>query len=209
MGIPFKLKELVVFFSLWDELNIYHCLSFLSEADIYRSPFDSANFLLSPSALAIRESMIYFVFLCSPLDWAFAFVISSSTAIEVNLQKALAEASETCTQECLILGHSDSCWMPPALTQFQTSGATTLPSFGFQQSWARGTNTDGRHTLGRSVPKDDLDKGSNRPQFYNTLERHCSKKEDTIKVIPLASFSATSSPQTSASGGAFLREHQL
>uniref|UniRef100_A0A673NNU3 Protocadherin 11 n=2 Tax=Cyprinidae TaxID=7953 RepID=A0A673NNU3_9TELE len=124
---------------------------------------------------------------------------------------ALAEASETCTQECLILGHSDSCWMPPPLTQFHTSGAATLPSFGFQQSWARGTKPDGRHTLGRSVPKVDLDKGSNRPQFYNTLERHCSKKEDPIKVIPLASFSATSSPQMSMSGGssAFLHEHQL
>ncbi|XP_016110780.1 protocadherin-11 X-linked-like [Sinocyclocheilus grahami] len=133
------------------------------------------------------------------------------STIEVNLQKALAEASETCTQECLILGHSDSCWMPPPLTQFQTSGAATLSSFGFQQSWARGTKPDGRHTLGRSVPKVDLDKGSNRPQFYNTLERHCSKKEDPIKVIPLASFSATSSPQTSTSGGssAFLHEHQL
>ncbi|XP_026103994.1 protocadherin-9-like [Carassius auratus] len=133
------------------------------------------------------------------------------STIEVNLQKALAEALETCTQECLILGHSDSCWMPPALTQFQTSGAATLPSFGFQQSWARGTKADGRHTLGRSVPKDDLDKGSYRPQFYNTLERHCSKKEDPIKVIPLASFSATSSSQTSTSGGpsAFLHEHQL
>ncbi|KAL1246862.1 hypothetical protein QQF64_034768, partial [Cirrhinus molitorella] len=73
------------------------------------------------------------------------------TPIEVNLQKALAEASETCTQECLILGHSDSCWMPPALTQFQTSGAATLPSFGFQQSWARGTKPDGRHTLGSQL----------------------------------------------------------
>ncbi|TRY55900.1 hypothetical protein DNTS_030931 [Danionella cerebrum] len=132
-----------------------------------------------------------------------------SAAIEVNLQKALAEASETCTQECLILGHSDSCWMPPALTQFQTSSATTLASFGFQQSWAQGIKLDGRHTLGRSVPKDDLDKGSNRPQFYNTLDRHCSKKEDPVKVIPLASFSATSSPQMSSSGGAFLHEHQL
>lgn len=141
----------------------------------------------------------------------FCIFISSFTAIEINLQKALAEASETCTQECLILGHSDSCWMPPALTQFQTSGAATLPSFGFQQSWTRGTKADGRHTLGRSVPKDDLDKGSNRPQFYNTLERHCGKKEDPVKVIPLASFSATSSPQTSMSGGSstFLSEHQL
>ncbi len=58
MGIPFKLKELVLFFSLPDELNIYRCLSFLSEADIYRSPFDSANFVLSSSALAMWESMI-------------------------------------------------------------------------------------------------------------------------------------------------------
>ncbi|KAK2891264.1 hypothetical protein Q8A67_013907 [Cirrhinus molitorella] len=143
--------------------------------------------------------------------WPALILLAQRVTIEVNLQKALAEASETCTQECLILGHSDSCWMPPALTQFQTSGAATLPSFGFQQSWARGTKPDGRHTLGRSVPKDDLDKGSNRPQFYNTLERHCGKKEDPVKVIPLASFSATSSPQMSAGGGssAFLHEHQL
>ncbi|KAK1803857.1 hypothetical protein P4O66_003804 [Electrophorus voltai] len=133
------------------------------------------------------------------------------SAIEVNLQKAVAEASETCTQECLILGHSDSCWMPPAVTHFQTSGTDTLPSFSFQKNWAHGTKPDGRHTLGRSVPKDDLDKEGNQPQFYNTLERHCSKKEDPVKVIPLASFSATSSPQSSTSGSssAFLHEHQL
>lgn len=131
-------------------------------------------------------------------------------AIEVNLQKALAEASETCTQECLILGHSDSCWMPPAVTQFQTSGTATLPSFSLQQSWARGgIMPDGRHTLGRSVPRDDVDKGCNRPQFYNTQDRHCSKKDDAVKVIPLASFSATSSPQNTGVSPAFLHEHQL
>ncbi|XP_042732644.1 protocadherin-9-like isoform X2 [Lagopus leucura] len=82
----------------------------------------------------------------------------TSSAIEVNLQKALAEASETCTQECLILGHSDNCWMPPSLTQYQQSN-TPLPSFGFQQSWGRGARSDGRHTLGRPLPKDDTDKG--------------------------------------------------
>ncbi|XP_038555916.1 protocadherin-11 X-linked isoform X2 [Micropterus salmoides] len=153
------------------------------------------------------------------------------SSIEVNLQKALAEASETCTQECLILGHSDSCWMPPALAQFQGAGspnsaptttaiAVTMPSFGFQQSFARGAKAnmgsigvmDGRHTLGRSVPKkDDLDKGINRPQFYNTLDRHCgSKKEDPVKVIPLASFSSPGQ-QTPTGGGSssFLHEHQL
>ncbi|XP_031718610.1 protocadherin-11 X-linked isoform X2 [Anarrhichthys ocellatus] len=154
------------------------------------------------------------------------------STIEVNLQKALAEASETCTQECLILGHSDSCWMPPALAHFQGPGSNsptstpitttitgTMPSFGFQQSCARGAKAnmismgvmDGRHTLGRSVPKkDELDKGINRPQFYNTLDRHCSKKEDPFKVIPLASFSSPGQ-QTPTGGGSssFLHEHQL
>uniref|UniRef100_A0AAV2MKB1 Uncharacterized protein n=1 Tax=Knipowitschia caucasica TaxID=637954 RepID=A0AAV2MKB1_KNICA len=156
------------------------------------------------------------------------------STIEVNLQKALAEASETCTQECLILGHSDSCWMPPALAHFQspvsgspastpttTSTGTSiqdpLHSFGFQ-SCPRGSSKatlvsfglmDGRHTLGRSVPKrnDDLDKGTNRPQFYNTLDRHY-KKEEPVKVIPLASFSSPGQ-QTGGGSGSFLHEHQL
>ncbi|XP_055744321.1 protocadherin-11 X-linked-like isoform X1 [Salvelinus fontinalis] len=147
-----------------------------------------------------------------------------STMVEVNLTKALAEASETCTQECLILGHSDSCWMPPVLvTQFQSPSNTgtlpTLPSFGFQHQqsypWARGAKADGRqcHTLGRPAPKDDLAKGMNRPQFYNTLERQCSSKSkvsDPVKVIPLASFSSPlSSQQTPATEGSFLHEHQL
>ncbi|XP_049441972.1 protocadherin-11 X-linked isoform X1 [Epinephelus fuscoguttatus] len=153
------------------------------------------------------------------------------STIEVNLQKALAEASETCTQECLILGHSDSCWMPPALAQFQGSGnnsptstpittaiAGTMPSFGFQQSCARGAKAnmmsmgvmDGRHTLGRSVPKkDELDKGISRPQFYNTLDRHCSKKEDPVKVIPLASFSSPGQQTPGGGSSSFLHEHQL
>lgn len=163
----------------------------------------------------------------------------SSAAIEVNLQKALAEASETCTQECLILGHSDSCWMPPALAQFQDPGAhspittptsasaaaaaisgiNAMPSFGgLQHSFTRAAKSnmmgmgvlDGRHTLGRSVPKkNELDKGCSRPQFYNTLDRHCgSKKEEPVKVIPLASFSC---PEQTIGGGSgsFLHEHQL
>lgn len=163
-----------------------------------------------------------------------------SAAIEVNLQKALAEASETCTQECLILGHSDSCWMPPALAHFQEPGAhspittptssaaaspaaisgiNAMSSFGgLQHSFSRAAKAnmmgmgvlDGRHTLGRSVPKkDELDKGGSRPQFYNTLDRHCgSKKEDPVKVIPLASFS-TAEQTIGGGSGSFLHEHQL
>ena len=130
-------------------------------------------------------------------------------AIEVNLQKALAEASETCTQECLILGHSDNCWMPPSLTQYQQSN-TPLPSFGFQQGWGRGARPEGRHTLGRPLPKDDTDKGQGgpRPQFYNTCERHCAS-EDPVKVIPLASFTASHQAPASGSSTTFIHEHQL
>ncbi|XP_052026772.1 protocadherin-11 X-linked isoform X6 [Apodemus sylvaticus] len=34
---------------------------------------------------------------------------------EITVQPTVEEASDTCTQECLILGHSDSCWMPASL----------------------------------------------------------------------------------------------
>lgn len=175
-----------------------------------------------------KLSLCSFYVLMLPINCCF-FPAFFFAAIEVNLQKALAEASETCTQECLILGHSDSCWMPPALAQFQSPGSnsptstttsitSTMPSFGFQPSFAQGGKDnlgcmgviDGRHTLGRSIPKkDELNKGINRPQFYNTLDRHCSsKKEDPVKVIPLASFS--SSEQTTGGGSSsFLHEHQL
>uniref|UniRef100_A0A8C5YB52 Protocadherin 11 X-linked n=1 Tax=Microcebus murinus TaxID=30608 RepID=A0A8C5YB52_MICMU len=38
-----------------------------------------------------------------------------STA-EITIQPTVEEASDNCTQECLILGHSDACWMPASLT---------------------------------------------------------------------------------------------
>uniref|UniRef100_A0A7M4EUG5 PCDH9 protein n=1 Tax=Crocodylus porosus TaxID=8502 RepID=A0A7M4EUG5_CROPO len=118
------------------------------------------------------------------------------------------DSSETCTQECLILGHSDNCWMPPSLTQYQQSNPP-LPSFGFQQGWGQGTRPEGRHTLGRPIPKDDIDKGQGgpRPQFYNTCERQCTS-EDPVKVIPLANF--TPAQQAPAgSNTTFIHEHQL
>ncbi|XP_029462462.1 protocadherin-11 X-linked isoform X1 [Rhinatrema bivittatum] len=131
------------------------------------------------------------------------------STIEVNLQKTLAEASETCTQECLILGHSDNCWMPPSLTQYQQANPP-LPSFGFQQGWGRGTKPDGRHTLGRPSSKDDIDKvqGASRPQFYNTCERQCTV-EDPVKVIPLANLTAGQQAPGSGNNSTFIQEHQL
>ncbi|XP_067578454.1 protocadherin-11 X-linked isoform X1 [Pseudorca crassidens] len=54
-----------------------------------------------------------------------------STA-EITVQPTLEEASDNCTQECLILGHSDACWMPASLThssplQAQTSALCHSP----------------------------------------------------------------------------------
>ncbi|NXG26011.1 PCDH9 protein, partial [Grallaria varia] len=115
-----------------------------------------------------------------------------------------------CTQECLILGHSDTCWMPPALAQYQQPNAAALPSFGFQQGWGRGARPEGRHTLGRPLAKDDPDKGQGgpRPQFYNTCDRHCAG-DDAVKVIPLANFAASHAAPGPGSSATFIHEHQL
>ncbi|KAM5221026.1 protocadherin-11 X-linked isoform 4-T4 [Ctenodactylus gundi] len=45
-----------------------------------------------------------------------------STA-EVTVQPSVEEASDTCTQECVTLGHSDACWMPATLTHSSPSQA--------------------------------------------------------------------------------------
>ncbi|XP_072914502.1 protocadherin-11 X-linked isoform X1 [Hemitrygon akajei] len=129
--------------------------------------------------------------------------------VEVSLQKVLTEASETCTQECLVLGHSDNCWMPPSLTQCQQPNPP-LSSIGFQQSWARGGRSEGRHTLGRTSSKDDLDKGqgSGRQQLYNGSERQ-SSAEDPVKVIPLANFTPAQQGSVSGSNSTYVHEHQL
>ncbi|XP_078268418.1 protocadherin-11 X-linked isoform X1 [Rhinoraja longicauda] len=129
--------------------------------------------------------------------------------VEVSLQKVLVEASETCTQECLILGHSDNCWMPPSLTQYQQPNPP-LPSIGFQQGWARGGRSEGRHALGRAGSKDDIDKsqGNGRQQLYNGSERHCTT-EDPVKVIPLANFTPGHQGSMSNANSPFVHEHQL
>ncbi|KAM6151367.1 protocadherin-11 X-linked isoform 6-T6 [Rhynchocyon petersi] len=43
------------------------------------------------------------------------FIPGLKKAAEVTIQPTMEEASDNCTQECLILGHSDACWMPASL----------------------------------------------------------------------------------------------
>ncbi|XP_059416926.1 protocadherin-9-like [Carassius carassius] len=62
--------------------------------------------------------------------------------------RGLVEATEMCTQECLVLGHSDNCWMPPSLSSYP-SPKSPISSFSNQKEWAKERLLNG-HTLTRS-----------------------------------------------------------
>nr|XP_003412745.2 protocadherin-11 X-linked isoform X3 [Loxodonta africana] len=51
------------------------------------------------------------------------FIPGLKKAAEVTVEPTVEEASDNCTQECLILGHSDACWMPASLTHSSPSQA--------------------------------------------------------------------------------------
>uniref|UniRef100_A0A2K6UWF0 Cadherin domain-containing protein n=1 Tax=Saimiri boliviensis boliviensis TaxID=39432 RepID=A0A2K6UWF0_SAIBB len=51
------------------------------------------------------------------------FIPGLKKAAEITVQPTVEEVSDTCTQECLILGHSDACWMPASLTHSSSSQA--------------------------------------------------------------------------------------
>uniref|UniRef100_A0A8C3WVY9 Cadherin domain-containing protein n=1 Tax=Catagonus wagneri TaxID=51154 RepID=A0A8C3WVY9_9CETA len=51
------------------------------------------------------------------------FIPGLKKAAEITVQPTVEEASDNCTQECLILGHSDACWMPASLTHSSPSQA--------------------------------------------------------------------------------------
>ncbi|KAM9041429.1 protocadherin-11 X-linked isoform 3-T3 [Megaptera novaeangliae] len=53
------------------------------------------------------------------------FIPGLKKAAEITVQPTVEEASDNCTQECLILGHSDACWMPASLTHSSPSQAQT------------------------------------------------------------------------------------
>uniref|UniRef100_A0AC11DE34 Uncharacterized protein n=1 Tax=Ovis aries TaxID=9940 RepID=A0AC11DE34_SHEEP len=51
------------------------------------------------------------------------FIPGLKKAAEITIQPTVEEASDNCTQECLILGHSDACWMPASLMHSNPSQA--------------------------------------------------------------------------------------
>uniref|UniRef100_A0A8C5KZS8 Protocadherin 11 X-linked n=1 Tax=Jaculus jaculus TaxID=51337 RepID=A0A8C5KZS8_JACJA len=215
-----------------------------------------------------------------------------STA-EITVQPTVEEASDNCTQECLILGHSDACWMPASLTHAspphaQTSAlchssprtqasarpcsppvtqtivlchsppvtqtialchspplpqATSLhqspppaqasalryspppaqgaaihhspplqvavlhhshaqPPMGLQQGWVQGAGADGLRSLDQGV------QGGTRVQFYTMSER-LHPSDDSIKVIPLTTFTSGQQARPSRGDSPIMEEHPL
>ncbi|AWP01285.1 putative protocadherin-9 [Scophthalmus maximus] len=63
--------------------------------------------------------------------------------------RGLVEATEMCTQECLVLGHSDNCWMPPTLGTYQQP-KSPMSNFGSQREWGPKDKLLNGHTLTRA-----------------------------------------------------------
>lgn len=118
--------------------------------------------------------------------------------------RGLAEATEMCTQECLVLGHSDNCWMPPGLGPYQHP-KSPLSTFAPQKEWAKKDKLVNGHTLTRAWKED-----SNRNQFndrkqYGPNEGHFNNGSH-MTDIPLANLKSYKQ-----AGGAIEspKEHQL
>ncbi|XP_043929374.1 protocadherin-9-like [Protopterus annectens] len=117
--------------------------------------------------------------------------------------RGLAEATEMCTQECLVLGHSDNCWMPPGLTSYQQP-KSPLSTFAAQSDWVNDKLVKG-HTLTRSWKEDGNRNQFNDRKQFGTIEGHFNNG-NSIADIPLANMK--SYKQVTGTGES-LKEHQL
>lgn len=99
--------------------------------------------------------------------------------------RGLVEATEMCTQECLVLGHSDNCWMPPSLGSYQ-SPKSPVSTFAHEKDWSKDKLLNG-HTLTRSWKKEGgRDQFGERKQFGSS-EGHFNGSGH-MADIPLASL---------------------
>jgi len=118
--------------------------------------------------------------------------------------RGLAEATEMCTQECLVLGHSDNCWMPPSLGPYQQP-KSPLSTFAPQKEWVKKDKLVNGHTLTRTWKED-----SNRNQFsdrkqYGSSEGHFNTGNH-MTDIPLANLKSYKQASGSVESP---KEHQL
>ncbi|XP_042613430.1 protocadherin-9-like isoform X3 [Cyprinus carpio] len=102
--------------------------------------------------------------------------------------RGLVEATEMCTQECLVLGHSDNCWMPPSLSSYP-SPKSPVSSFNNQKEWAKERLLNG-HTLTRSWKgeRGSQEQFGDRKTFGSSDGHFGSGGSGHLADIPLASL---------------------
>ncbi|GAA6096382.1 protocadherin-9 isoform X1 [Tachysurus ichikawai] len=103
--------------------------------------------------------------------------------------RGLMEATEMCTQECLVLGHSDNCWMPPK-SPAQSYG-------GSQNEWTKDKLLNG-HTLNRGWKSSHEHFGDRKSFAVGGVSSHMTD-------IPLASLKS----YQASSGSENPKEQQL
>lgn len=155
--------------------------------------------------ISIQSLYIYFYF-CKPYRSKHFCSLSFMSTDGPLGPRGLVEATEMCTQECLVLGHSDNCWMPPSLTSYP-SPKSPVSSFNTQKEWAKERLLNG-HTLSRSWKSD---RGGQEPfgdrKTFGSSEGHFGSGGGGVHMadIPLASLKS----YQPASGPDSPKEQQL
>uniref|UniRef100_A0A8C4T452 Protocadherin-9 n=2 Tax=Erpetoichthys calabaricus TaxID=27687 RepID=A0A8C4T452_ERPCA len=107
-----------------------------------------------------------------------------------------------CTQECLVLGHSDNCWMPPGLGSYQHP-KSPLSTFANQKEWAKDKLVNG-HTLTRNWKEDGTRNQFGDRKQFGSAEGHFNSGNH-MTDIPLANLKS----YKQVSGTDSPKEHQL
>ncbi|KAJ8352657.1 hypothetical protein SKAU_G00241330 [Synaphobranchus kaupii] len=98
--------------------------------------------------------------------------------------RGLVEATEMCTQECLVLGHSDNCWMPPSQGTYPSN--SPISNFDSHKEWAKEKLLTGG-TLPRTWDNDGSRNQFGDKQQFAGAEGHFNNAGH-MTDIPLASL---------------------
>lgn len=124
--------------------------------------------------------------------------LSGSSVLDGPLgPRGLVEATEMCTQECLVLGHSDNCWMPPTLGTYQQP-KSPVTSFGSQREWGPKDKLLNGHTLSRTWKNESgrSEHFGDRKQFGSGEGHFTSSGMADIPLVSLKSCQPASCPDS-------------
>uniref|UniRef100_A0A3B3XY52 PCDH9 protein n=2 Tax=Poecilia TaxID=8080 RepID=A0A3B3XY52_9TELE len=102
-----------------------------------------------------------------------------------------------CTQECLVLGHSDNCWMPPTLGSYQHP-KSPVSSFSSQREWGQKDKLLNGHTLSRTWKNESgrSEHFGDRKQFGSGEGHFTSSSMADIPLVSLKSCQSASCPDS-------------